>query len=165
MSCRTDYTTEEWNELVNISFLGAYLVVGTARKLRFSKVATLIRETIALQKFLARAKDIYPDNQLLQDILLEFRGHQRGERIDKFLPETGENEIIARVGSINKILAEKSIPVEAAQFKAFVYELAYEVCHASGDGFFGGGPKINADEARFLTILKRELLEDGEVLS
>jgi hypothetical protein len=60
---------------------------------------------------------------------------------------------------VNAVLAEKADDQEAAAYRAFVYELAYEVANACGDGFLGMGERINADEAKFLQNLKALLLE------
>jgi len=63
------------------------------------------------------------------------------------------------IAECNSILREKSDEKESGEFKASVYQIATTVASASGDGFFGGGKKINEKEANFLHFLKSNLLE------
>ncbi len=118
----------------------------------------LIKEGITFQTSLKKAADKYPTNGLIGSLVSGMTAGP-GEKKEHDFPEKLPHleELVHRV---NQILDEKSDETEAGEYRAFVYELAYDVCKSAGAGFLGTGENINAYEADFLQRLKTSLLKE-----
>jgi len=161
MSKRENYDIQEWQDLRLLACCGilSKLPQGLpdARKINsFSDAVIMIRELLALGNFLSQSLTKYADYQLMNDLILDLKEN------GKDIANDGSNVMIEDldrlVSRANEILAERAEEGEAQAYRAFVYELAYEVANACGDGFLGMGNRINMSEAEFLHNLKTRLL-------
>ncbi len=164
MSGRNQYEPEEWKKLNLLAASGIlYKVNGISRGARsLSGVVVILRELVALGSFLAASLEKYGRHELLKDLIndLKERSKIKVNAEEEEETQTEIEDLDALVAEVNAILAEKADEEEAQAYRAFVYELAFEVANASGDGFLGMGTKINAKEAVFLHDLKSLLLEN-----
>ncbi|MEW6708776.1 MAG: hypothetical protein AB1403_03055 [Candidatus Riflebacteria bacterium] len=157
MSCKAEYTPQEWRDLTTLAF---YVMGDKAGELKnsffFTKLIGLIKEGMTFQTSLKKAAAKYPTNGLIGSLVSSMSAGP-GEKKEHDIPEKLPHleELVYRV---NQILDEKSDDTEAGEYRAFVYELAYDVCKSAGAGFLGTGENIDAHEAEFLQRLKTALL-------
>lgn len=160
MSDNTDYNREEWRDLVLLASIGLGIKFSQmSSAFSIKKIFSTVKEAFSYQQLLSKLQSKYPGNDLIADIVknLQRTGKNSNEKSD-FLKEINDFEsLIARV---NDTLQEKSHEKEAGEYRAFVYELACEVCKSAGGGFLGLNPEIDAEEAEFLKKLKAALLEN-----
>lgn len=158
MSCSSDYTPEEWRDFLALTvYVMAFKARDAQKHMAIRKIPALVKEAFAHQGFLEEGRAKYAENELVNDVVNELKTpEQQQQRIDinNDLPDLEE-----LIGRVNEALAQKSDDTEASEFRAFVYQLAYEVCKAAGGGFLGIGENIDAKEADFLHRLKSSLLE------
>ncbi len=163
MSTRTEYGFEEWQELRVLACSGILYKMepgaGKAHQMpdSISGVVILIRELLALGSFLSKSMEKYGQYEMLSELITDLK--ENGKTISAETSPVSVADLDNLVERVNQILALKAREEEAQAYRAFVYELAYEVANASGDGFFGTGTKINAKEAEFLQNLKALLLD------
>jgi hypothetical protein len=161
MSNREDYSAEEWQDIILLGgiAMATKIVDGTNRLVMTpSRIFSIIKEAVTYQQLLDKVKNKYPDNDLIADIVTSMK------QMNSQNPGSKANIKKAKsleplVERVNECLAQKSDEQEASQYRAFVYELAYEVCKSAGGGWFGIGEQIDAQEAEFLQELKSLLLE------
>lgn len=156
MSSIDDYTKQEWRNIIILASHGISELRLKKKRLSASMLVGIVKELAAFSGFFAKAKAKYPNNELVKDVAECLKDGNKCKET-YFLPETyPQVEDIA--AKVNSILAKKSDKVEASEFRAFVYEMTFELCNASGDGFLGAGAKINASEAELLHRLKSSML-------
>ena len=159
MSDNTDYNKEEWRDLILLASIGlGYKFVKTQKNLSISKMFSMIKEAFSYQQVLSQMKSKYSDNRLICDIVANINNSSMNNNRHEMLDKIKNFESL--VDRVNEILAEKSNPEEAGEYRAFVYELSCEVCKAAGGGFLGLSSDIDAEEAQFLKDLKKALLGD-----
>ncbi|MFZ5951488.1 MAG: hypothetical protein ACOYXC_12335 [Candidatus Rifleibacteriota bacterium] len=157
MSCKAEYTPQEWRDLITLAFYVMGEKAGEIKKsFFFTRIIGLIKESLAFQASMKKASGKYPTNGLIGSLVSSMSAGP-GEKRDCDVPEELPHleELVYRV---NQILDEKSDETEAREYRAFVYELAYDVCKSAGAGFLGTGENIDAHEAEFLQRLKTALL-------
>ncbi len=106
-------------------------------------------------KFITNAKDKYPRNALIQDMLAS---------VDKSIPEVQaytvserQEAVWAYQRNIDETVGLLANDEEAREFKLVLLELAQAVAGAAGFGIFGTGEKVSIAEATFIDALKRRL--------
>lgn len=163
MSKRDAYDYEEWQDLRVLACSGILYKIepgnssGIKKPNSLSGVVILVRELLALGSFLSLSLEKYGQHELMADLINDLKENGKSITSEKEPIEVGDIDHL--VNRANEILAAKADETEAQAYRAFVYELAYEVANASGDGFFGTGARINAKEADFLQNLKARLLD------
>lgn len=163
MSKRENYEIQEWQDLRLLACCGilSKLPAGQpdSRKINsISDAVIMIRELLALGTFLSQSLTKYGDYELMNDLILDLK--ENGKDVANEGSPIMIEDLDRLVSRANEILAERAEEGEAQAYRAFVYELAYEVANASGDGFLGLGSRINMNEAEFLHNLKTRLLGD-----
>jgi len=150
MSNKNDYTPEEWQTLMDVPMLvgAAVMVIGKSGLGTMKESFTLAHETLGAIKS-------YPDNELIQSILeARVKGGEKSS-IESFSspllkkrPEEFKDEVVKICRQGNAILASKASPQEAAEYKAWVREIADKVAHAASEGgFLGfGGTRFSDEE-------------------
>lgn len=160
MSCNSDYTQGEWRDIL---LLTVYTIALKAKEARttfsMTKIPAFIKEAISLQNFLTAGQKKYPENELINDLVSCLKISDDAKDRNKFTEDLPQLEEL--VENVNRYLAEKSDETEASEYRAFVYELAYEICKSAGGGFFGISENVDATEAEFLHNLKSCLLADS----
>ncbi len=161
MSGREDYSVEEWQDIILLGgiAMATKIVDGTNRLIMTpSRIFGIIKEAVTYQQLLDKVKNKYPDNDLIADIVTSMK-QMNSQNSDSKTQIKKAKSLAPLVERVNECLAQKSDEKESSQYRAFVYELAYEVCKSAGGGWFGLGEQIDAQEAEFLQELKSLLLE------
>ena len=157
MSCNTDYTKEEWKDILALTF---YAIVAKGKavrnKISLTRIPTLLKEVVSLQSFLSAGQKKYPDNELISSVVIDLKPSGQNNDKSRFDGEIPDLETL--VERVNQYLLKNSDDTEASEFRAFVYELAYEVCKSAGGGLLGLSENIDAAEAELLHRLKSSLL-------
>lgn len=156
MSQKSDYTEAEWTQLVGLSVLiPVHLLKSGISPL---SIIRKIKEVAAYTASRTKIVEKYPDNSLIKDIFsnLNADNQQVGDVFKECIEDRAALSNLIK--EVNEVLIQKSDDTEAGEYKAAIYQYATEIASASGDGFFGGGAKINTQEAEFLHALKQELL-------
>ncbi|MCE1248383.1 MAG: hypothetical protein LWY06_17215 [Firmicutes bacterium] len=169
MGIREKFTDDEW-ELVT----GAPFLAGLAASLSDTTPSCFEKEMDAHIKNLKKSRDKYAHNPLISAILDEYYREdnavspEQPAASDENQEEPGEDiteDIMRTMGQrieeLSKAakLAEEKLPQgEAQEFKQFLYDLAYVVANAAGEGFLGNwGKRISRQEAGFLEKLRLAL--------
>lgn len=167
MSGKRDYTAEEWNLLVGAPFLA-----GLACSLADSTPQTFRKEMDTHIQSLQKAKETYKHNELIIAVLEEYYKEEDDETTEEFDKNSEEEESVddsdeevmtigerlEELKRVAEIVDRKAQPEEAREFKQFLYDLAYKVADAAGEGFWGDwGNKISEQEKKFLEKLRTVL--------
>lgn len=153
----TNYTDDEWQLLVDVP-----MMVGTAVMMIGKSGLGSVKESFAMaQESIAAVKD-YPDNKLIQAIM-HARIHEkkrstiesiknpyRGMEREEFLQATKEKAV-----AVAELLAKKSTPEEAREYKEWAFYIGDKVANAASEGgFLGfGGEKFSDEERNALNEL------------
>jgi hypothetical protein len=164
MSCSSDYTKEEWNEILSLAmYVLAAKGMEAKKSVFFTRVAGLVKEAIVGQNLLFEFQKKYQHNELINNVITDLKpgvssntGEAKRFELSAKLPHLEE-----LVHNVNQTLRKNSDETEASEYRAFVYELAYDICKAAGGGFLGLSENIDAGEAELLHRLKSSLLEDS----
>ncbi len=157
MTTKGDFTDSEWELLLQAITLVSMTVIGSDFTL-FSAV----KEVFALQKIRKKTKSNYQNNQLIQDLLADTSdAEKKTTQINEI--ENSENFADFLENALEKLKAAvaiahlKATPIEAQEYKEFLYEIANEIANASGEGIFGTGPKVSHKEAIVLEQIKKAI--------
>lgn len=160
MSSRANYTPREWKKLHELTSAIPFYLLKT--DFSFFRAVGKLKEGQAFIEFVQKIQDMYPSNKLIKSLFQVDVNHEGKTNSPNLIKLTGASAMDYfgdLIAECNQILNEKSDEKEAGELKAAVYQIATTVASASGDGFFGGGKKINKKEAIFLQFLKSNLLE------
>lgn len=151
MTTAVDYTDDEWQLLVDVP-----MMVGAAVMLIGKSGLGSMKESFAMaQETIAAVKD-YPDNELIQAIV-HARIHEkkratiesldnpyRGMKREEFLQATKK-----KAEAVAELLAKKSTPEEAREYKEWAFYIGDKVANAASEGgFLGFGGEQFSDEER-----------------
>jgi len=151
MTTAVDYTDDEWQLLVDVP-----MMVGAAVMLIGKSGLGSMKESFAMaQETIAAVKD-YPDNELIQAIV-HARIHEkkratiesldnpyRGVEREEFLQATKK-----KAEAVAELLAKKSTPEEAREYKEWAFYIGDKVANAASEGgFLGFGGEQFSDEER-----------------
>jgi hypothetical protein len=156
---RTDYSTDEWELLVELP----ELVVIAATSAEADGARRTVEEGLAGDRAIeagrrsdsplvrAVAAELWTDEENTdgpQPAAVEFNDRQRG------LSDT-----LAKARRAAGLLAAKAAPADAAAYKEWLTGIAAQVCEAAkSGGFLGiGGDQVSPAEQRFLTDLGQAL--------
>jgi hypothetical protein len=137
-------------ELPNVIIQGMITVDGTT-------YGSVVREFVALGKFIDESQVAYANNLLVQSALLRFIDEEGNiqtgldaERIEHIPPD----QVLEGVDIVMEVLA--GLP-ETAGYKQFIFTLAERIAGAAGGGLFGSGNRISQEEAALLEALRVRL--------
>ncbi|WP_143438080.1 hypothetical protein [Hydrocoleum sp. CS-953] len=156
MTTKADFTDSEWELLLQAITLITMIVIGSDFTL-FSAV----KEVLTLPKIRNKTKSNYQNNQLIQGLLADTSDADKTTQINEI--ENSENFADFLENGLEKLKAAVAIahlkanPIEAQEYKKFLYEIANEIANASGEGIFGTGPKVSQKEAIVLEQIKKVL--------
>ena len=143
MTNKSDYSTEEWQLLIDMPMIvgAAIMVAGKSGLGTLKESFTIARENIS-------AIREYPDNTLIQAILSARTKDKEKSTIESFShpmlklqPEEFKDAVVEKSRKVNTLLANKSNPAEADEYKAWIKKIADKVAHAASEGGilgFGG---------------------------
>ena len=156
MTTKADFTDSEWDLLLQAITLVSMIVIASDFTL-FSAV----KEVFTLRKITNQTKLNYQNNQLIQDLLADTSDGDKTTQINEI--ENSENFVDFLENVLEKLKAAvaiahlKATPIEAQEYKEFLYEIANQIANASGEGIFGTGPKVSEKEAIVLEQIKKAL--------
>jgi hypothetical protein len=147
------FTPEQLNaaaELPVIIIQGVITVDGTT-------YSSVVRELIAIAKFVDEAQAAYAGNLLVQAALLRFI--DESGNIDTGLDSNKveyipTDDVLASVDYVMDLFA--GLP-ELSGYKQFIYDLAEKIATAAGTGLLGSGAKVSQEEAALLQALQARL--------
>jgi hypothetical protein len=113
-----------------------------------------LREGAAAGDFIHDAAEQFAGNSIIGGLIELVTD---GGKLRDLIPEapTEAGAVLEQIGGLDTLLADAG--EEGNQVKQFVFGFAERIANASGSGFFGGGDKVSAGEAQFLTDLKAKL--------
>ena len=137
-------------ELPVIIIQGVITVDGTT-------YSSIVREMMAVAKFVDEAQVKYANNLLVQAALMRFIDESGNidtgldsEKVE-YIPE---GDVLASVDYVMNMFA--GLP-ELPGYKEFIYTLAEKIATAAGTGLLGMGAKVSPEEAGLLQDLKVQL--------
>ncbi len=154
MSSKKDYTQEEWQTLMDVPMLvgAAVMVVGKSGLGTMKESFEIARQTLGALK-------AYPDNELIQGILESRLKDKEKSSIESFSspllklqPPEFKEEVVKICRQANTLLAEKSTPEEAGEYKDWVKQIADKVAHAASEGGILGFGGVEFSEEEKLAI-------------
>ena len=106
-------------------------------------------------KFIAKAKERYQRNALIQDMVEG--GDKSIQEVQAYTVGERQEAVWAYQRRIDEAVGLLANDEEAREFKVVLVELAKAVAGAAGFGIFGTGEKVSIAEATFIDALKRRL--------
>lgn len=171
MSVKDLYTEDEWFLLTSTPGL-----VGAAMAFagRSGPIGT-VKEFAASLSALASAGKDYPDNELISEIVAKTNDRQEAkERLEQYQnkaqeryggksPEELKTLVTTDLREVDNLLARKSTPEEAREYKNWTLNVAQEVAHAAKEGsVLGfGGEEVSEAERTLLEEVKAVLNMPG----
>ncbi len=164
MSSKTDYTAAEWALLSEMPLkvaIGATIIEVDSEGLGGGE-----REMLAAMKEIAAAEEGFAENDLIQAVLRELKAEpgEDGDAREIEVPG-GEartaliDDLLDRARETTALLAAKSTPEEADDFKRWLLNIAGQAATATeSGGFLGiGGERVSDQEKTFLRELAAAL--------
>jgi len=153
MATKADFTPEEWG----LIYWAPKAAAGTIMEADLTFISAA-KETIAVMKAGNAAREKYPNNKVIQDLIPKARMKDEPVVAEPKSPFPGLNsdQVVAKVKEAVALMQAKA-PQEAAEYKAFCLELANVAANASGEGFLGTGKAVSAKEQAVLDKLAAAL--------
>jgi hypothetical protein len=155
VSTKADYTPDQWQLLLDVPPL-----VGTAVMVAGRSGLGSMKEALAVASGVLDAKHGYESNQLIQALLDARIKDKERSRLEQFSdnpyrgmpPEQIKEITIEKCREVANLLEKKSVPSEAAEFKAWALAVGEKVAGAAKEGgFLGiGGERVSAEEVSVL---------------
>ena len=144
MTTKAEFNAEEWSTIVSGPFIAGLTVITADR-------GGSIRETVAIAKVFAEAKQAGDKLELINELLGE-RPNTETLKDESANPEGALGEALA-------ILDSKATPEEVEAYKQLCLEIAQRVAERTKSGdFLGiGGERVSSDEQAALERLRATL--------
>lgn len=158
MSTKTQYTDEEWLLLKETP-----VVAGVAIMFAGKDGHSTVKERSSLMQALAHGAQDYPEDALIQNLLMENEWDAAMEaHLDAYehlAPDQLADLATAKCQQTAGILAQKADAGETGSYKQWVLAVSRVVANASKEGsFLGiGGQRISPDEQALLDRLSASL--------
>ena len=150
MTSKADFNADEWATIVEAPLLAGVRVVAAER-------GGAIRESIAMSKVYAAARQTHGENQLLDELVAS------PPAIDAQRLQAGGSDPAAvsaeRLRTAVQLLSQKATPDDVSAYKQFVLALAQAAAEAHKEGgFIGiGGKQISPKEQAALDEVRSVL--------
>jgi hypothetical protein len=162
MTAKTDFTEEEWARLKRAPFV-AGMAISLADP---GGPIEAVKETSATLKTV-RSAEGGDRGELVSALASEVvadAGHRKNP-LGGFKPSSGANagvEILGELGEVNRIVAEKASPEDAAALRQWLLDAAQEAANAAKEGGFLGfhAERVSEGEQKMLDSL-RDVLSEG----
>lgn len=119
--------------------------------------SSVVREVMAVAKFIDQAQMDYADNLLVQAALMRFIDEEgninTGLDADR-VEHIPTQDVLAGVDYVLNLF--QGLP-ELNGYKHFIFSLAESIASAAGTGFFGMGAKVSDEESAILRDLQAQL--------
>jgi len=163
MTSKADFTTDEWNEVLQGAFVSGLAITAAEPSGLFGS----IKEAFASASALAKAKSAPTSNELINSVVasLTNRDEAAGAReAIKTLFSGAKNPSDVKTRAISALarltaLLDRKAPSEAQPFKEWLLGISQSVAEASSEGgFLGfGGVKVSDAEKATITEISRAL--------
>lgn len=159
MTTKSDFTTEEWNQIRRAPFMAGLAVVAASPSGPFG----LIKEMFAVGKMLAEVKTQGASNELVKALVAELETGARDQSASAELQDKSPDQVkslaIQNLGQITALLEKKATPEEVQGFKQWLVAVAQKVAEAAKEGgFLGfGGTQVSDQEATTIRELSTAL--------
>jgi len=147
MTAKDGFTEEEW-KLVAEGPATAGMIVSTAQK------GGTFRETFALSKVWAEAREAHGRSELLDEIVASKPAYDR-HRYDS--PEELREQGLQRLREAVVLLEQRAAPEEVEAYRSFVVKLAEKVAAAHEED----GSKVGAAEGEALDAIRASVAGGG----
>ncbi len=161
MSTKADYTSEEWQLLIDIPTMVGAAVMAIGK----SGLGSL-KESFAMAQGTLSAVEGYPDNELVQALVngrLKEGTKSTLESLSHPYKGAGREEfkqiVVDKCGEATALLARKSTEAEAREYKAWAMSIGEKVAQAAKEGgFLGfGGEQVSQEEKTALREISTAL--------
>lgn len=143
------YTDEERQILLELPI---WLIAGTAQVDKTGPVSFTMELKAGLE-FMQAAVEPFQGNALLQECFALARGLTKDELpTDKTM--VSADAVLDQIDLALSLLADDP---DGPGYRAFLVALAQQVANEAGEGLFGRGQKVSAEEASFIQALKQRL--------
>ncbi len=144
---KSDFSTEEWDGLLNAPFMVFYAVAAADGKVDEKEANSFIKAISQAQSY----KSI-----LLQQVLVE-----TADNISSFLEkiQAGHYSFLEELNKVREVVESKLTAEDAHMFKLSLLGIGKEIAEASG-GFLGFGNKISPQEQESLAAIAMALSID-----
>ena len=161
MTSKPNFTDEEWARLKRAPFV-AGMAISLADP---GGPIEAVKETAATTKTV-RAAESGDRGELVGELAREVVADagQRKNPLGGFKPSSGATagvEILGELGDINRIVAEKASPEDAAAMREWLLDTAQEAANAAKEGGFMGfhAERVSEGEQKMLDSLREVLSE------
>jgi hypothetical protein len=157
MTTQTNFTPEEWNQLLNAPTAATMAIIVAS----FGPL-DMVKESGAMAKALAdKAAEQPPVNELIGELMSQLKAKKGiGDKEQlKAASKAGPQEYINILGEVAALLDQKATPDEAATYKNWLYQVSVKVANAAKEGgFLGlGGARISKAEQATLNQIAAAL--------
>lgn len=158
MTTKADFTTEEWQSIVQ-----APVAVGGLVTLASPAIGDAVKESISVAKQIAELGQSADNGTLMAELAEEFKSRETAKQAQFTMesrdPAAVKAQMLGVVQSAAAALDAKASPEEAAQVKQWLYSLGETAANAAKEGdFMGiGGQKVSAEEEAALAEIKTTL--------
>jgi hypothetical protein len=151
MTTQKDFTTEEWNQLLNAPTYATMAIVAAS----FGPM-DMFKETAAMAKAIATAAAQAPANELMGALMSELKERKGvGDKSQvKAESKAGPQELVNNLGEVAALLDQKAAPEEAAAYKNWLYQVSVDVANAAKEGGFMGMGGERVSQAEKATLEK-----------
>jgi hypothetical protein len=161
MTTKTDYTTEEWNIIMQSPMAAAMVVMFASP----SNPVGLAQETFAVSKMLAENVGKPSGIGLIDAVAEQIKDAEGRKAAQPPRPEAGadltalKDHALGTLRQLNDLLVAKAPADEATSFRQWILATAQRVAGAAKEGgFLGiGGTSISAEETAAITEVERTL--------
>ena len=164
MSTKADYTTSEWELLLEIPPLVGTAVMVAGR----SGIGGSMKESFAIASGVLDARDGYESNELIQSLIgarIDDKERSSIEQVsgNPYLgkpPEEICDIVVGKCQQVSALLGKKaSSETEAREFKQWAMDVGEKVANAAKEGgFLGiGGERISEEESDALAAFRQAL--------
>ncbi len=137
MTTKADFTTEEWNDILEAPMTAAMYIIMASPSLFGS-----IKETFSVAKSIAVEAQKSSQNELLGDLLAEFKDKEATKEAQPEFsskdPAVMKKEASQALEAVVAVLDEKATPEESSGIQTWLYQLAVNTANASKEGGFLG---------------------------
>jgi len=161
MTTKVDYTTEEWNVIMQSPMAAAMVVMFASP----SNPVGLAQETFAVSKMLAENVGKPSGVGLIDSVAEQLKDAEGRKAAQPPRPEAGaditalKGRALGTLRQLNDLLTAKAPAEEATSFRQWILTTAQQVAGAAKEGgFLGiGGASISAEETAAIAEVERTL--------
>jgi hypothetical protein len=162
MTTKSDYTAEEWQTIFTAAPMVGLAVTAASPNGPFGVMKEMFSVGMAIGDTLQKGTSNPLISALIEDMKARGTKPDRPQGIST--PEDAQKLALDSLRKLNQILATKSTPQEAAEFKQWLGGIGRRVAEASNEGgFLGfGGARVSAQEEAALKSIAGALGVEGK---